>query len=301
MAILVLLIVQVHCIEARTKVQEKFRFPFLLPLNFYAGGMYLERLRKGKVVKSEVDGLESLIRALEGWWEVNRLKKHSPGKGPSVIGAAQYAAQQNGCETVEEFLLELKNERARVVQHGISRNTEYRQALTISIPASSSPKPASLPAPPTSPSTGKLKLRLKLASAASPRNPSNGTASKATNPGGVEEDGQFRIVVSSHAVAAPIPVAVGQRKKVRKVREDTEWVVDERAEQEDDDWTPPSRPSKVSRRLSAAEKDPKQDLSTQKCHDHKRHKNDPGIQRPHNSPKMTATNTARQRLMKRFR
>ena len=297
--------VKVHCIEARTKVQEKFRFPFFLALNFYAAGMYLDKLRAGKIAQREVDGLSSLIPNLEEWWKVHRSEQSQVKRGPSVHGAARYAAQRNNCSTVEEFLIALKEEHTRVVHYGISRNNNYhRSSLTISLPSSISSKATKQAAPPPSPSAGKLKLRLKLSSVASPLGHNVGTAPEPPISRTEEEEGQFRIMVSSRAAkqTAPPPNLAGKKKKSRKVREDTEWVVDEQAEREDDDWIPSGGAPKAKLRLSALERKKKLGVGMQESYNSRKRQNDhTATQQPQNPQKTTASTTARQRLMKRFR
>jgi hypothetical protein len=209
---------EVHCIESRTRVQEKFRFPFFLAVNFYAGGMYLDKLRRGKISQSEVDRLGKLIHALEEWWKVQSGQSQIKTR-PTVASAAQEAASKNNCETVEEFLSELKKEHTRVVETGISPNK-------------------------TLASQNKPRLRLKLPVGDAPTAPT-GTPSSSG-------DGKFRIVVSSAAVklnAAP------PRAKPKAVREDTEWYVDEQAAIDDEEFMPSAR---EKQRVAASRKQAKQ-------------------------------------------
>ena len=193
---------QVHCIETRTRVQEKFRFPFFLPLNFYAGGMYLEKLRRGTISQREVDELGELIHALEEWWKVQSgLSQMKTGQ--TVPNAAQYAAAKNKCSTVEEYLSELRKEHERVVANGIS------------------PTDGVLP----SPEKPKLRLKLPTGDAVPAALPSPGS-------------GKFRISVSSSAVQikAPVPLA-----KPKKPREDTDWYDDDHIQGADEDYFPSLR------------------------------------------------------------
>jgi hypothetical protein len=196
---------QVHCIESRTRVQEKFRFPFLLPLNFSAGGMYLEKLRWGTIAKREVDGLGELIDALDQWWKVQKGQSQLQ-TGPTVVRAAEAGAKKNQCSTVEEFLSELRKEHKRVVEHGISPNPNFT--------------------PPSSPSS-KPKLRLKLKGVVVPSAPVMGD--------------KFRIIVSSSALKlnAPLPQST---KTTKRVREDTEWY--DTGPAMDDDWMPSGKQKK---------------------------------------------------------
>lgn len=191
----------VHCIESRTRVQEKFRFPFFLPLNFYAGGMYLQKLRHGLISKREVKGLGKLIDALREWWNVHRggSQLHT---GPTVMVAAKECAKKNGCETVEDFLLELRKEHQRVEAKGICPNPAFSQTELSKAPSPIKPK-----------------IRLKL---------------KGDTPS--SKGGKFRIVLSSSAMkmSATLPV-----KKTKRVREDKEYIDDGNVV--DDDWTPSSR------------------------------------------------------------
>jgi type II secretory pathway pseudopilin PulG len=212
---------QIHCIEARTRVQEKFRFPHYLPLNFYAGGMYLTKLRRGIIAQREVAQLSELIHALDEWWKV-QSKQSYVKSGPSVQAAAEEAAAQNNCASVEEFLKELRGQHDRVVQHGIKKDTKPMSSLT------------------TTPSSGaKPKLRLKLPLSNDTAASSSSSAKNAAiSPKG---DGRLRITLSASAVKAssPLPAhAVVARHK--KAREDTDWYADEGVEM-DDDWEPSNR------------------------------------------------------------
>jgi hypothetical protein len=325
--------VEIHCIETRTRVQEKFRFPFFVPLNFYAGGMYLQKLQAGSICQREVDGLSSLIPTLEQWWTVHRSEQSQVKTGPSVIGAARHAAAQNQCDTVEEFLIRLKQEHAWVVKHGITKSEIVAIPAQSAMPSSlaTSSKAASSPC--------KLKLRLKLPSRSTTGAP-GGTDSTVSTPregGGRttprgQDSGGFRIVVSSDAVklSAPLPLATSvEAKKPRKPREDTDWYVDENPVPDDDDWMPsssskrgsslPALATTTKRRLSggalpiriapppppqqAPQPSPRTMMSkvggaVVDPHQNKRPKVEDGTAKL--PPAKTSTNS-RQRLMKRFR
>lgn len=98
---------QIHYLETRTRVPGRFRFPHFLPLQFYAGGLYLRKLQSNATLisKRELEGLEDLISALEGWWKLQADE--------TMVVAAKQAARSSGCESVEEMLTLLKMERAR--------------------------------------------------------------------------------------------------------------------------------------------------------------------------------------------
>jgi hypothetical protein len=177
---------RVHCLESRTRVQEKFRFPHFLPINFYAGGMYLERLRRGNVAQREVEGLGELIDSLDAWWKVQQGQSQLQA-GPTVAGAGHESASKNNCSSVEGFLAELRSEHQRVVANGISPNPNFA-------PASSS---------------GKIKLKLKL-KVEPPLAPTPSSE-------------KFRIVVSSSALRMSTPVPALRSKRAR---EDTDCVYD---------------------------------------------------------------------------
>jgi hypothetical protein len=257
---------EVHCIESRTRVQEKFRFPFFLPLNFYAGGMYLNKLRQGTVCQREVDGLPTLMDALDQWWKVQTPRGASQLQtGPTVVSAAEECAKRNNCATVEEFLTELRKEHERAVQHGISPN-----------PSFVSQQPSSL-APPSKP---KLKLRLPKSSVVPPA-PTVASFSS----GGADK---FRIVVSSSKWnAAPPPT------KLKRRREDTEWIDDGPAI--DDEWMPSTSSSKPKKRNSDTTVKPPRPNKDKVL---------PKQAKPAPAPKLRpvkSSTSSRQRLLKRFR
>ena len=166
---------KVHCLESRTRVQEKFRFPHFLPINFYAGGMYLQKLRQGKVYPREVEGLKELITSLDSWWKVYSQGASKLQTGPTVFNAAHHAARQNNCATVEEFLEELHKEHQRVLNDGISPNPSR---LKICVPQQSKPPPPPL----SSPTKIKLKLKLNKSTATVPKPQLRGLKSQPPPP-----------------------------------------------------------------------------------------------------------------------
>lgn len=60
----------IHCLETRTRVPGKFRFPKYLALMMYTGKMYTKRLRAGRVCKLELEGLKELTLNLKMWAQV---------------------------------------------------------------------------------------------------------------------------------------------------------------------------------------------------------------------------------------
>ena len=119
----------VHCLETRTRVPAKFRFPHFVQLMFYAGKEYYKRLKfremlnKGEQIqakthsyaymhamipihKDEVEGLGLLIHALRSW-------NVGPGGDADRFGSVAYVALECakdlsslfvGIQCVDDFL-----------------------------------------------------------------------------------------------------------------------------------------------------------------------------------------------------
>ena len=101
-------------------MQNKFRFPYSVPTQLYAGGMYLDKLGVASTSDREMDELPVLWRL----WSRRKLqsKTTTPERqGTTTINAiirsrrigARRVASQNGCSTVEAFLSELRETRTR--------------------------------------------------------------------------------------------------------------------------------------------------------------------------------------------
>ena len=118
---------EIHYLETRARVPDRFRFPHFLPLQFYAGGMFLTKLQSNAYLSEcELEGLEDLITALEGWWKLQADE--------TIVVAANDAARQNGCESVEEFLTLLKMERAkRLLKKDATRSSPERPKLRLKL------------------------------------------------------------------------------------------------------------------------------------------------------------------------
>jgi hypothetical protein len=269
----------VHCIESRTRVQEKFRFPFFLPINFYAGGYYLTKLRTGKISKREVEGIGELVDALDEWWKVHAHSQSQLQTGTTVVSAATESAQNNGCQSVEEFLAELRKEQRRVTKEGIAPNPLVpvkAEAVTVT-------STAFLGSPTASPAKPKLRLSLKgnKLLARSPPKPDLNPSTAPSQTSGDTNSGvanKFRIVVSSSKWNASVPA------KEKRPREDTEWIDDGIVE---DEWIPTGAAT-TNKRKSGTTSKPRQANAS----------NARGGPPPRSQPK---SSTSRQRLMKRFR
>lgn len=266
---------EVHCIETRTRVQEKFRFPFYLPLNFYAGGYYLDKLRRGNISQREAEGLEELIDALDEWWKVHGKSQSQLQTGPTVVSAATESARKNGCSSVEEFLSELRKEHERVRKEGIAANPLAPKSNSSAVTSLSPVAPSS---------AGKPKLRLslkgKMLDIAPPAPMLEYSSAVETAKSGSASPGgsnKFRIVVSSSKWNAAAPV------RAKRPREDTEWIDDGAAVE--DEWVPAGA-SKSKRKSGTGPSKVKPGSSS----------NNVGSPRPQPKP-----STTRQRLMKRFR
>jgi len=266
---------EVHCIESRTRVQEKFRFPFYLPLNFYAGGYYLDKLRRGSISQREVECLGDLIDALDEWWKMYAKSQSQLQTGPTVVGAATECARKNNCSSVEELLSELREEHQRVLKEGIAPNpiAFVKPEAAVAPPLSSGST--------SSPNKPKLRLSLKgkavVAPPASNIDPSSTMAPTKTGEANPGDPGKFRIVVSSSKWNAAAPV------RQKRPREDTEWIDDSLTME--DEWIPVGA-SKTKRKGGSGPNGKAQAPRSAKV----------GPPRPQPKP-----STSRQRLMKRFR
>jgi hypothetical protein len=116
---------EIYHLETRSRVPDRFRFPYFLPLMFYAGAMFLRKLQENVFIcDKELEGLGALIGALEGWWKVQADEA-------LIVGAKQAAS---GCESVEEFLTLLKVERERRIMRGNEETTE-KPKLRLKLPS----------------------------------------------------------------------------------------------------------------------------------------------------------------------
>ena len=252
---------EIYCLETRTRVPGRFRFPQFLPLMFYAGGMYLRKLQRNIFMcDRELEGLGDLIGALEGWWNLRADE--------TLVIAAKHAAR--GCESVEEFLTLLKMERARrmLKDNGNEEKPKFRLKLPcardaattsdISVSPNVSPKHNSvqltLSSPPDESKPNSLRMKL--------------FPDWRTVPS--EEEIDFCMSVPSSSHSAPT------RKRKSINREDLDEYL---PCPEDEEWQPDTERKRASQKVKAqTNQRPKSTVQ----------------------PKKLST-TARQRLMKRFR
>jgi F-box/leucine-rich repeat protein 10/11 len=199
----------INSLEVRTRVLERFRFPHFIPTQFYAIGMYLGRLRRGEISKREVEELPAVLHACTEWWKVQSVPTDWEAvrsqQEPTVVGAALYAAEQNGCATVEELFEELKEELSRVSREGIcpSRRPKSAKSNTIMQP---SPK-----------------IRLRLSSP--------------TEKPKEERKESFRIKLSAgSSQAVPVPSS-GKEAPPPPKKSVASWI-DEKEVLKDEEWTP---------------------------------------------------------------
>lgn len=98
---------KVDAMETRTRVIPKYRFPHFWPLQFYAAGMYLERMRNSReddrdssnrISQQELDGLPQFIDALEQWW-----KDHSKEEQAKLEDLQQEEQQKGKRQSVIDF------------------------------------------------------------------------------------------------------------------------------------------------------------------------------------------------------
>lgn len=305
---------QVYMIEKRSRVKDDYRLPYFVPLNFYAGGYYLSKLRRGKIAQREVDGLGDLIEALEHWWKghgsgvVQSQYKEMKTPIPTIVSCAIEAAEKNDCGTVEEFLAELRMEHRRVLADGIAPNPAAPLKSVL-------PSSAAMAA-----SESKLKLKLSLKSRIPPppleppkpdpisiessSSAMVGAPESATHDGTETKSAKtnIRIVLPASAISSSIAsgAAVSEStKKQKRPRGDTEWIDDGLVV--DDEWLPTgakSAASKSSRRraisgsLAAVPKKASTHSSTAAAV--------AGTRKLPASKRDPAPTTSRQRLMKRF-
>ncbi|KAL3945395.1 MAG: hypothetical protein SGBAC_000528 [Bacillariaceae sp.] len=292
---------EVYDIEERTRVKERFRFPLYKQLQFYAGGMYLHKMRQGNISPMEVDGCMHLYKTLQSWWEedyMDEVPEIPPGQPSTVAAAALEVAQQNECTNVEHFLFEFKQEYTRVKEDGVCPNEKFkctlsppRPKLKLKLKANENTivvqpeEPLSQPivVPKVEPvtsreqqrstSTEPKRIRLKL------------KTDTATQPSSQEPD-PFQIVLSSNVTTTKI-APPKKATKTKRVREDTEWY--DEGPVAEDEWIP--SPAKKSSTKKKAAK------GTSKTTP----KGKQGASNARGKQRTEAPTTARSRLMKRFR
>ena len=110
----------VHCMETRTRVPAKFRFPSFVQLCFYAGAEYFKRLVDpatfGIVQKEELDGIGHLVNALRTW-------NVGPWGDANRYGGIAYVESQIVKELGVLFGITDMDDVFRGIEEGLSRNS----------------------------------------------------------------------------------------------------------------------------------------------------------------------------------
>jgi hypothetical protein len=138
----------IHCLETRTRVPAKFRFPSFVQLMFYAGKEYYKRLRDplqyGIIHENELSGLTILLDSLKTW---NR-----PGGDADRFGSVSYVILECFYElqklfeinTMDEFFHSFESEVAKWKVNGRSDPfalESERKDKGLDTKSASSPKP----------------------------------------------------------------------------------------------------------------------------------------------------------------
>jgi hypothetical protein len=156
----------IHCLETRTRVPAKFRFPYFVHLMFYAGKEYYKRMVEpnGVLYKEEVGGMETLIQALRSWALAPGGDVDREGSVAHVIKECTTELGVYGIKDIEGMLNKLDSELKKIKANGgekkrLSPINALDESGTADV-VSSSHRSLSLFGGPN-----KIKLSLKLSSA----------------------------------------------------------------------------------------------------------------------------------------
>jgi hypothetical protein len=160
----------VYCLETRTRVPAKFRFPSFVQVMFYAGLYYYRKFRNpkmyGDVCKDEVDGLGPLIDALK-LWSMHQDVEEGKVKGSTshVIIECLTKVQETNKDITNfsEVLSILEKELASIKkdERRYSSTQNLRPSLKVILPTISSEKESSSDGK-DSQNNSKPRLKLKL-------------------------------------------------------------------------------------------------------------------------------------------
>ena len=268
-----------NSIEVRARVKERFRFPHFVPLQFYTGAMYLDKLRRGDVCQREVDELPALMDALKAWWNVY-VNTQPMEDEPSPAGAAVEIAKMYECDNFDEFLSLLRGEHARIVRDGIPA-----KPLKIKQPRPYANRSAA----------GSPRVKLKLSSKVLPTTIQSDNSSPKS---------EFRIQLSQSslkAVSLPKGIVIARSKAREDVLDDCDLP--------DEEWTPGGNERRGAPRRPQSSPTAKKAVPNI---NNKRIKAAPSISSASPSKKLKTSaeaskskhppnTTARQRLMTKFR
>lgn len=113
----------IHCLETRTRVPAKFRFPYFVQLMAYAGKEYFKRIvdPHGVVFEEELDGIEVLIQALRSWAVTPGGDADRPGSVAYVMRDCVNELQSNDITSFDMMLDVLDSEVKRIKKDGIEK------------------------------------------------------------------------------------------------------------------------------------------------------------------------------------
>ena len=224
----------VHCIETRTKVPQKFRFPNFARINFYAGANYLEKMRSGRIHKDELKDMKRFAEALRSW-----APRGDAELDPSsaVAATAAECAKKVGCANAVEMAEKMLEEVARIEKDGIFPQPgrspppkKIKLSLKGLSPSTSPPPTAANAAAQEAAKPKKLKLKIgNLASLLKGDSDSDeGNDEKKSGSG----DNGFRITLSQSI--SSVPTANTGKRKIADLESRTTPKLD----LGDEEWTP---------------------------------------------------------------
>ena len=201
----------VHCIETRTKVPQKFRFPNFVRINFYAGANYLEKMRSGKIHKDELKDMKRFAEALRSW----APRGDAEHDLSSVVSAtAAECAKKVGCANAVEMAEKMLEEVARIEKDGIVAQPgrspppkKLKLSLKVLSPSTSPPPNAAEKSEEVKPK----KLKLKIGNLASLLKGDSDSDEVNEEKKSASGDNGFRITLSQSTSSVPT-ASTGKRK-----------------------------------------------------------------------------------------
>ena len=304
----------IHCLETRTRVPSRFRFPSFVQLMFYAGKEYFKRLKEphkfGMVHGEELGALGELVNALRSW-------DIGPGGDADRFGSIAHVGLQCVAElstlygdsiaTIGDICEGLENEIKKWKENGgpgrniegVLASTQLKPKLKLSIkrklPATTSASYATespISAIQKSTMNSKPKLHLKIRSALNTSILEDAESKGDDDNHSDSEEDEFPQLTSYHDkdIAAKSTVPRGGFTDLiskQNAVEDDEWLPEARNDRKKETLPFMVRSTKIQNEQGAP--------SFQEIHNKKKTKLRPSLQKKRNK------GTSRSRLMKKLK